>query len=87
MELFDRLERRELDRAVLVHVDFYHDSDREDIDEFYELVDSAGAEACTLLTTKRQRPDPKYFVGKGKAEEIQAAVELYEADVVILITP
>lgn len=83
MELFDRLERRELERAVLVHVDFYNESDREDIDEFYELVDSAGAEVCTLLTTKRQRPDPKYFVGKGKAEEIQAAVELYEADVVI----
>jgi len=84
MELFDRLERRELERAVLVHVDFYHESDREDLDEFYELVDSAGAEVCTLLTTKRQRPDPKYFVGKGKAEEIQSAVELYEADVVIV---
>ncbi|MCF6299219.1 MAG: GTPase HflX [Thiomicrorhabdus sp.] len=84
MELFDRLERRELEKAVLVHVDFYHESDREDLDEFYELVDSAGAEACTLLGTKRQRPDAKYFVGKGKAEEIQQAVELHEADVVIV---
>ncbi len=84
MELFDRLERRELEKAVLVHVDFYHESDREDLDEFYELVDSAGAEVCTLLGTKRQRPDSKYFVGKGKAEEIQQAVELHEADVVIV---
>ncbi|VAW49590.1 Ribosome LSU-associated GTP-binding protein HflX [hydrothermal vent metagenome] len=84
MELFDRLERRELERAVLVHVDFYHESDREDLDEFYELVDSAGAEVCTLLGTKRQRPDSKFFVGKGKAEEIQQAVELHEADVVIV---
>lgn len=84
MELFDRLERRELERAVLVHVDFYHETDREDLDEFYELVDSAGAEICTLLTTKRQRPDPKYFVGKGKAEEIKEAVTLYDADVVIV---
>lgn len=83
MELFDRLERRELERAILVHVDFYNESDREDIDEFYELVDSAGAEVCALITTKRDRPDPKYFVGKGKAEEIQEAVELHEADVVI----
>jgi len=47
-------------------------------------VDSAGAEICTLLTTKRQNPDSKYFVGKGKAEEILQAVELYEADVVIV---
>ena len=84
MELFDRLERRELERAVLVHVDFRNEADREELDEFYELVDSAGAEICTLLTTKRQNPDSKYFVGKGKAEEIQQAVELYEADVVIV---
>ena len=84
MELFGRLDRQELERAVLVHVDFYHETDREDLNEFYELVDSAGAETCTLLTTKRQRADPKYFVGKGKAEEIQQAVELYEADVIIV---
>lgn len=84
MELFDRLERRDLERAVLVHVDFQKEADREELDEFYELVDSAGAEICTLLTTKRQHPDSKYFVGKGKAEEIQQAVELYEVDVVIV---
>ncbi|MBF6056993.1 ribosome rescue GTPase HflX [Thiomicrorhabdus heinhorstiae] len=84
MELFDRLERRELERAVLVHVDFHNEADREELDEFYELVDSAGAEICTLITTKRNTPDSKYFIGKGKAEEIQQAVELYEADVVIV---
>lgn len=84
MELFDRIQRRELERAVLVHVDFHNEADREELDEFYELVDSAGAEICTLLTTKRQNPDSKYFVGKGKAEEIHDAVNLYEADVVIV---
>ncbi|QCU90317.1 ribosome rescue GTPase HflX [Thiomicrorhabdus sediminis] len=84
MELFDRLERRELERAVLVHVDFHNESDREELDEFYELVDSAGAEICTLLTTKRQTADSKYFIGKGKAEEVKQAVALYEADVVIV---
>lgn len=84
MELFDRITRRDLERAVLVHVDFHNEAEREELDEFYELVDSAGAEVCTLLTTKRQNPDSKYFVGKGKAEEVQQAVELYEADVVIV---
>ena len=84
MELFDRLERRELERAVLVHVDFRNESDREELDEFYELVDSAGAEICQLITTKRQNPDPKFFVGKGKIQEIKDAVELFEADVVIV---
>lgn len=84
MELFDRIKRRELERAVLVHVDFHNEADREELDEFYELVESAGAEICTLLTTKRQNPDSKYFIGTGKAEELKQSVELYTADVVIV---
>ncbi|WP_373018685.1 ribosome rescue GTPase HflX [Thiomicrorhabdus sp.] len=84
MELFDRLDRRELDRAILVHVDFHNEADREELDEFYELVDSAGAEICQLITTKRQTPDSKYFIGKGKAEEVKDAVILHDADVVIV---
>lgn len=84
MELFDRLERQELERAVLVHVDFHNESDREELDEFYELVDSAGAQICELLTTKRQKADPKYFIGKGKAKEVQLAIEMHDANVVIV---
>ncbi len=84
MELFGKLEQRELERAVLVHVDFYHEADREELSEFYELVDSAGAEVCELITTKRNAPDSKYFVGTGKAEEIRNAVLTHKADVVIV---
>lgn len=84
MELFGKLEQKVLEKAILVHVDFYHESDREVLEEFYELVDSAGAEVKELITTKRQSPDPKFFIGKGKAEEIKLAVEMHEADVVIV---
>lgn len=84
MELFGRLEQRELEKAVLVHVDFYYEADKEALTEFYELVDSAGAEVCELITTKRQTPDSKYFIGKGKAEELKEAVALHQADVVIV---
>ncbi|HEY9018467.1 ribosome rescue GTPase HflX [Thiomicrospira sp.] len=83
MEIFGRLERKEIDRAVLVHVDFEDEVNREDLDEFFELVDSAGAEITQVLTTKRTSPDSKYFVGSGKAQEIADAVKLHEADVVI----
>ncbi|MBE0494280.1 MAG: GTPase HflX [Thiomicrospira sp.] len=83
MEIFGRLERKEIDRAVLVHVDFEDENNREDLDEFFELVDSAGAEITQVLTTKRTSPDSKYFVGSGKAQEIADAVKLHEADVVI----
>lgn len=84
MELFGRFEQKKLEKSILVHVDFYHEEDREILEEFYELVDSAGAEICGLITTKRQSPDPKFFVGKGKVEEIKQAVDLHDADVVIV---
>lgn len=84
MELFGKIERKQLDKALLVHVDFDKEDSREDLQEFFELVDSAGAEVCELMTTKRSAPDAKYFVGSGKAEEIAAAVELHQADVVIV---
>ena len=84
MELFGKLEQRDLEKAVLVHVDFYHEADREILDEFYELVESAGATIGDLITTKRQSPDPKLFIGKGKAEEVRDAVQTHQADVVIV---
>ena len=84
MELFGRIERKQLDKAVLVHVDFEKEDNREDLEEFFELVDSAGAEVAQVITTKRSAPDAKYFVGSGKAEEIAQAVETHQADVVIV---
>lgn len=83
MELFDRLERKQIDRAVLVHIDFEDENNREDLEEFYELVDSAGAQITQVITTKRSAPDAKFFIGSGKAQEIADAVKLHEADVVI----
>ena len=84
MELFGKIKQRDLEKAILVHVDFYHEADREELAEFYELVDSAGAEVCELLTTKRSAPDAKTFIGKGKAEEVLEAVRAHEADIVIV---
>jgi GTP-binding protein HflX len=71
------------ERAVLVHVNFPSESDQEDLQEFIELVRSAGAEAVTVVTATRAAPEPRLFVGQGKAEEILAAVQAGEAEVVI----
>lgn len=84
MELFDRLERKQLDRAVIVHVDFDDEINREDLNEFNELVNSAQAEVAELIAAKRRVPDAKYFVGSGKAQEIADAVQLHQVDVVIV---
>ncbi|MBO1255791.1 GTPase HflX [Alteromonas sp. 5E99-2] len=79
--MFDRYEGGE--RAVLVHVDFSDESSKEDLFELSLLVSSAGVDAADVLTTSRGAPHPKYFVGTGKADEIAAAVQANEADVVI----
>lgn len=70
-------------RAILVHMDVYDESHRENLSEFKELVLSSGAEILTIVTSSRQRPDPKYFIGSGKALEIADLVKEHEADLVL----
>lgn len=71
------------DRAILVHIDFYQQDYPHALDEFQELVRSAGSQILTVITGKRNAPQAKYFVGQGKAEEIQQAVQALKADVII----
>ncbi len=79
--MFERPDTGE--RAVLVHLDFTSDREREDPQEFKELVRSAGVEPMTLVEGSRGHPSPRYFVGEGKLEEVRQAIELYDADVVL----
>lgn len=79
--MFDRYEAGE--QAVLLHIWFTQDRSVEDIQEFETLVSSAGVQSLTLITGSRKAAHPKYFVGKGKAEEIAAAVKETGASVVL----
>jgi GTP-binding protein HflX len=84
--LFDRPESGE--RAILVHIKLY--AGQEDLDELKELASSAGAEVVHVLTGSRNNPDPKYFIGAGKLDELKAALAEYEADIVLfnhVLTP
>ncbi|PMR73846.1 ribosome rescue GTPase HflX [Billgrantia endophytica] len=69
--------------AVLVHVDFQDEREREDPGEFLELVRSAGAESATLLSGSRHRPDSRTFIGSGKVEELREALSIHGAELVI----
>ncbi|MFN2308791.1 MAG: ribosome rescue GTPase HflX [Gammaproteobacteria bacterium] len=71
------------ERAVLVHVDFPGLAEPEDLQEFSELSVSAGALPVAVVTATRASPDPKFFVGSGKAEEIHAAVVEQQAEIVL----
>ncbi|MFT4731910.1 MAG: GTP-binding protein HflX [Gammaproteobacteria bacterium] len=79
--MFDRYEAGE--QAVLVHVDFSDESNKEDINELQMLVSSAGVNTASILTTSRRSPQAKFFVGSGKAQEIADTVKAIGADVVI----
>jgi GTPase len=58
--------------------------DPNDSAEFAALAASAGTVAVGTVLATRSRPDPKYFVGSGKAEEIHAFAEEHRADLILI---
>lgn len=72
------------DKAVVVHVFFSQNRNLEDLHEFQQLAESAKVEISQLITTSRSVPQAKYFVGEGKAQEIAQAVEIHNANVVLV---
>jgi len=79
--LFERPEGGEI--AIVVHLNIGPNPDR-DMGEFEELVASAGAKTVATVLGARSAPDPKYFMGKGKAEELANLVLRTHAELVIL---
>ncbi len=67
----------------MVNIEFTSEDADDILQEFIELVTAAGLDNLWCFSSKRDKPDAKYFVGKGKAQEIQRAVNHYEAEVVI----
>ena len=57
------------------------------LEELASLVKTAGGEVVETIVQKRDRPDPAYFIGKGKAEEIKELVEKHEIDTVVFDDP
>jgi GTPase len=82
LQLFERPQGGE--RAVLVGVGIGHPVDPNDIAEFAALAASAGTVSVGTVLASRLRPDPKYFVGSGKAEEIHAFAEAQHADLILV---
>ncbi|MGH8295618.1 MAG: ribosome rescue GTPase HflX [Steroidobacteraceae bacterium] len=72
------------ERALLVRMGLGAQVDPEDLEEFTQLAVSAGAQPVATVTGRRERPDPRFFVGSGKAEELKCAAEAGEADVILV---
>ncbi|TFJ90224.1 GTPase HflX [Lonepinella koalarum] len=87
--IFTALPRPEIhsaaqDKAIIVHVFFSQNKNLDDLNEFQLLAKSAQVEIAQVITTARCTPQAKYFVGQGKAEEIAQAVELHNANVILV---
>ncbi|HUA87981.1 MAG TPA: GTPase HflX, partial [Steroidobacteraceae bacterium] len=72
------------ERAVLVRLGLGAPVDPEDLQEFTQLAVSAGAIPVATVTGRRDRPDPRYFLGSGKAAELKAAAQASAADVILV---
>ena len=72
------------ERAVLVRLGLGAQVEPEDLLEFTQLAQSAGAQPVATVTGRRERPDPRYFVGSGKADELRSTAEQHAADIILV---
>lgn len=71
------------ERAILVEVAVGERLSQDQIDEFEELALSAGATICASLTGSRQSPNPRFYIGSGKVEELGVLVKEHDAALVL----
>ena len=72
------------ERAVLVRLGLGAQVDPEDLQEFKQLAVSAGAQPVATVTGRRESPDPRFFMGSGKADEVRTVAEDNAADVILV---
>ena len=75
-----------IDKAILVAVrtkDISRDRIEEHLQELEMLANTAGGETILKIVQDKDRLDPAYFIGKGKAEEIAELAELNDITIVI----
>lgn len=86
METNDQMER-EKQRAILVGFNNTKKTQNIDIDssmeELEELAKTAGADVLVKVVQNKPTIDVRYYVGKGKVEEIKEFAVNYEANIVI----
>ena len=80
--MFDR--PRSGERALLVRIGLGSPVAPAELAEFAALAASAGAEPVGTITGSRARPDPRFFVGSGKAEELKEAAERLGAELLLV---
>jgi GTPase len=79
-----RSESVALERCVLARLIGPNDAFTENpLDELTGLAQTAGTEVVGGIVQRRESPDPKSFLGKGKVAELKQMAEMHSADLVI----
>ena len=82
MELFESKSLGSI--CLLVNIQFtYKDYLNAELSELIGLVKSAAFSVNQILEFKRKDPDPKFFCGKGKIEEIKSIITEFNIDLVV----
>ena len=69
--------------AVLVSLDFGEPDYEESLQELRQLSISAGLKVRATIEGRRPRPDAKYFIGTGKADELSGTMKATESRVAV----
>ena len=75
------------ERALLLHVGLNRSCSEDETQEFRALAESAGAEIVGEMQTRRDRPDPHFFVGRGKVDEIAGRARETGAELILVNQP
>ena len=69
--------------AVLVSIDFGEAGYSESLEELRQLALTAGLEVRATVEGRRPKPDATFFAGSGKIEEVAAALQATDSQVVL----
>ncbi|MFH1454669.1 MAG: GTPase HflX [Armatimonadota bacterium] len=81
------IQKERKERAILVAVELPSNRDQiYDLTAELELLAySAGAQVTEVVMQKRESPDPAYFIGKGKIEQLKQLVYEYDVNLIIFL--
>ncbi len=77
------------ERAVLIGMEYNRKEDalgwsvEDSIEELKQLADTAGAKVIASFIQKRQKPDPAFFIGRGKVQELALYMQKENIDLAI----
>ncbi len=75
------------ERSLLLNIGLSRPCLDDEIQEFRALAESAGAQVLDGIQTRRERPDPRTFIGKGKVEELAEQVREVCAELLLVNQP